>query len=106
MVEPIKSMDFCVVASNKRLQGSGLEPGDIVMVSSTKVAQAKASDPYLQRIYVVVMKVVDDILQVPKEDNDYKAYLVDPRNLTKMGKEDQDRYKELLDKQYATPDRR
>lgn len=90
---PIKSMDFCLACSNKGLKKSGINSGDVLLVVGVKPAPAKRSDPYLQRIYVVVVKVVEGIVQIPKEDNEYKAIVVDPRNLTLI--EDQ---KEWIDK--------
>ena len=93
-------MDFCVASSRKGLRESGINLGDVVLVTGTKIAPEKRSDPYLQRVYVLVMKMVDNVLQVPKDDNDYKVVLVDPRHLTKLNDEKQEAYREMIKEQY------
>lgn len=100
MLAPVKSMDFCVVTSRKGLKGSGIEVGATVLVIALKTLPEKKSDPYLQRVYAVVGKVVDDKLQMPGEDNDYKTYLVDPRHLSVWDEDGQKKYNQLLEKQY------
>lgn len=101
MIDPLYAMDYAIVVEDKKMKGSGLVRGDILMVSSTKVTPVKKSDPYLQRVYVLCIRVVGDEHQVPTQDNDYKVYLVDPRNLTKITDEDKlSQFKEALGKQY------
>lgn len=95
--------DFCLVVSAKKMKGSGLKQGDVVMVGGHKPVPISAKDPYLQRICVVVFKV-DGELQVPREDNEYKAYLVDPRNLEILPDEEQAQLLEMLKKQYGQED--
>lgn len=99
----IYANDFCVVASNRKLKGSGLVAGDVVMVAAHRVAPHSKKDPYLQRIYVVVMLFKDDKLQVPGENNNYTAWVVDPRNLQKLGPLDQTLYTDKLREQYGQP---
>lgn len=101
-IDTINTMDFCWVLSDKKMKGSGLVRGDLVLVSGLKVVPASTKDPYLQRVLCVVILVKDDKLHLPSEDNDYKAYLVDPRNL---GKVDEDTLKwahQLLNDQYGS----
>lgn len=104
----IGTNDFCIVVSDKKLKNSGLKRGDVVMVAGVKPAPIKKSDPYLQRIFVVGLRFDGDNLQVPKEDNDFLAYLIDPRNLEKLPDEEQLILVEKINKQYGyyddTPD--
>lgn len=95
----IKAMDFCYISSDKKLKGSGLSKGEVVMVTGLKTVPVKKNDPYVQRILTVVVRVKDDKLQLPGENNDYKAYLVDPRSLTKI--EDSSKYTEIINNQYG-----
>lgn len=98
---PVDKNDFCVVSTRKKISGSTLSVGDIVMVISMQMAQEKASDPYLRRIYALVVKVEDGKVLVPKDENEYKAILMNPKNLTRLSDEDQEKYNTLLRKQYG-----
>lgn len=95
-MNPLKTMDYCRVVSDKKLKDSGLIRGDRVLITSIKPVPAKKSDPYLQRLIVVVLKVEDDKVLVPKDGNEYKAYLVDPRNLEKVSDEERAKLEESL----------
>lgn len=86
---PIKVNDFVTIVSAKKMKGSGLNNGDILMIAALKVAPASKKDLYLQRIYAVGMKMVNQILQVPSDTNEFQAYLIDPRNVQKLSEEDQ-----------------
>ena len=97
----IKTMDYCWVTNDKKMKGSGLKRGDMLLVTGTRVAPATNRDPYLQRIFVVAVKVVDGLLLMPKDDNEHKAYLVDPRNLSKVPDNLQKFMQEAAEKQYA-----
>lgn len=103
MGKPIKTMDFCVTSSRKGLRGSGLNLNQTVLVVGTKPLPEKRSDPYLQRIYMLVVLVSDGKVCIPnsdvgENDNGYRTYLVDPRCLTKLGEEDQVELVKLLGK--------
>ena len=102
-MEIIKSMDYCRVITAKKMKGSGLEQGDVVLVTGTKVVPAKKTDPYLQRIYVFVIRVLEGDHQIPSEKNGYKAWLVDPRNLEKLPLEETEQFKDSFEKQYGEP---
>lgn len=86
----IKPNDFCILVSEKKLKGSGLKRGDVFLIAGVKPAPTSLKDPYLQRIYVVGIKFVNKKPEVPKEDNEYRAYLIDPRNLEKLPLEEQE----------------
>ena len=77
----IKVMDFCRVVSDKKLKGSGLVRGDIVVVAGVDNVPASRQDPYLLRTVVRVLRVVDGEIQYPKEGNENKIYLIDPRSV-------------------------
>ena len=100
-MDPVRTLDFCRVIGRKKLKGSGLELGETVCVVSLKPAPEKKSDPYLQRLYAVVLKVTSegDVL-IPKEDNDFKAVLMDPRNLEKLSDEEVKPIQEKLAEKY------
>jgi len=83
----IKPMDYCWVISDKKMKGSGLYRSDMVMVTGVKPVPASKKDLYLQRLLVIVVKVDDEKVLIPSQDNDYRAYLVDPRNLEKVDEE-------------------
>lgn len=105
MFDPIKPMDFCEVSSRKGTKGSGLDVGETVLVASTKPLPEKRSDPYLQRVYAVVLRVTDDgDVLIPKDDNEYKSYLVDPRHLTRVSKERQEELQEAINNRYESTD--
>ena len=98
----IQTMDYCWVVSDKKLKDSGLTKGDMVLVTGTKVVPASRKDLYLQRVLVVVVLVKDDKVLLPNEENEHKAYLVDPRNLEKVDEEVSKCVEENLKKQYQT----
>lgn len=98
---PIKALDYAFVVNDKKMKGSGLVRGDLLMVTATKVAPVKKSDPYLQRVYVLAIKVVDGEHQVPGEGNDYLQYMVDPRNLEKANEKTAKDMQVALEAQYA-----
>lgn len=97
----IKTWDVCRVVSRKKVDQSGLNVADIVMVSAIKPAPIKKNDPYLQRIYVLVMKIAEGGIQIPSEDNDYRAYLVDPRALEVLNEDETLFYKGLIQNQFG-----
>lgn len=99
-----RTNDFCLIASDKKLKGSGLKRGDVVMIASFRPAPVSAKDPYLQRVFAIVFLSRDGLLQVPHDDNDYKAYLIDPRSLELLPDEEQEGMLELLRKQYGVSD--
>lgn len=100
-MDVIQNMDFCVATSRKGLRGSGLEVGDKVLVVGTRPLPEKRNDPYLQRIYLLTMKLGEDNkVQVPNssgEDNGHRVYLVDPRCLTRLGDKEQESLKKGLE---------
>ena len=111
MVESIQANDWVSLTSRKKMKDSGLSVGQVMMVVSTQPLPAKKSDPYLQRVYVVCMKHTEENgLEIPNsvkdeegneiETNGFKAYLIDPRNLTLLDGEDQVKYHELLVAQF------
>lgn len=97
----IKVWDVCRVISRKKTDKSGLMIGDIVMVSSIKPLPVKRNDPYLQRIYMVVMIVTEDGIQIPAEGNDYHSYLVDPQALEVVSEDEALKYKNFIREQYG-----
>lgn len=97
----IKPMDFCRVASRKETKGSDLEVGQLVLVASLKPLPIKKSDPYLQRIYSVVLILDEDgNVLVPNEENEHSSYLIDPRNLNKISDEEQEQLTEKINAIY------
>ena len=80
----LSPMDYGRVISAKKIKGSGLFMGEVVMVLGTKQVPASSKDPYITRTLVTVVKLVDDLPAIPKQDNDYRAYLIDPRSLEKV----------------------
>jgi hypothetical protein len=93
-MEAINVMDYGVVVSKKKLKETGAEvgnylsPGDLVLVAAKEFVPFSAADPYLQRMYVSVIKVVDGEHQLPNEKNDYLVFKIDPRSLEKVTDEE------------------
>lgn len=94
-------MDYGTVVSAKKLKGSGLTSGDKVMVMGTKQVPASAKDPYITRTLLTVVKLVNDLPAIPKQENDYVAYLVDPRSLEKVSSNEHKRLSEILTSEYS-----
>lgn len=103
LARPLSVMDYATIVSRKGVRGSGIEVGDTIIILSLKVLPEKRSDPYLQRIYAVVGVVRDDVHYIPsgREDDDTKAYLIDPRCLEKESEEESLRLKGLMEAQYG-----
>lgn len=101
----INPMDYAIVLNSKKVRGSGLSPGQEVMIISTKVLPEKRSDPYLQRVYVVAVLLDENGLPLipnssKKEDNGHRGYLLDPRNLQKIEGERKTHLKKLLEEKH------
>lgn len=96
--------DFCAIVSDKKLKGSGLVRGDVVMVAAFKPAPTSKKDPYIQRIFALVFLVKDNELQVPKDDNENKAYLIDPRTLETLPEDQQEAMLLMIKRQYGYED--
>ena len=100
--EPINSMDFCYVINDKKLKGSGLVRGDIVMVAGTLVVPASAKDPYLHRVLVRVILIKENKLLSDITNEEHKLYIVDPRNLEKIVGDKEEWLKTSLRTQFET----
>lgn len=101
MTEMIKSMDYVTVTSRKLVKGSGLKVGQKALVIGTRVLPFKKSDPYLSRTYAYIILVDDDGThhmpnQGVEDDNGERTYLVDPRSLTKLDKEEAEKLAEAF----------
>ena len=97
---PIKNMEYGVTVSRKGLKGSGLSVGQTVLITGTKPLPEKRSDPYLQRIYVVCIVVDEDGHHIPKEENEYNSYLIDPRCVERLPDDKQEEFREQLRTEY------
>lgn len=91
----IQPFDFAYVVKRKG-EDTPLRRGDLVLVMGHTLVPASSSDPYLKRVLVAVAATENGIPLIPKNDNDYKSYILDPRNLQKVSKEEQDKLVELL----------
>lgn len=101
-MQPVKPMDVCRVISDKKLKGSGLERGDVLLIISETWSQATRSDPYLQRKWVKAALFKDGEVQIPNpEKNEYVAYLLDPRSLEQVSEEEKAEFDELINIQYG-----
>lgn len=95
-------MSYVQVVSDKKLKGSGLERGDILLVTGTKLVPASRQDPYLMReILVTVYVEPNGNHHIPNSKSDYQAYLIDPRSVTKLNAELSAELNEHLVKQYG-----
>ena len=77
----LQVMDLARVVSDRKLKGSGLNRGDVVVVVGTRQVPASAKDLYLHRVLTNVALVRD------KEILKDSMYLVDPRSLEKISDE-------------------
>ena len=100
---------YAQAVSRKGLKGSGIGVGDYVYVTDLKPVPILKDDPYLQRIYALVIKVNKDTgvheipdTRVDEGSNDYKIYLVDPRALELLNEEESNRMRERLTELYET----
>lgn len=84
----IKPMDYARVVSAKKLKGSGLQLGALVMVLGTKLVPGSSKDPYLHRALVTVARVENDLPVIPKDGDDEQVWLVDPRSLEKVSEKE------------------
>lgn len=100
-MEGLRPFDFATVASRRGVRNSGLKVGETVFVSSIKPLPEKRNDPYLQRIYVLCLRMSDegDVL-IPGEGNDHQQYLVDPRALEKVSEAKDKELKTRLEEIY------
>lgn len=98
----IKSMDYVFIVSDKKLKGSGLVRGDLMLVTGTRQVPASAKDPYLSRELLLAVRVEKGgTHQIPKETNEYKVYMIDPRNVEKLDDISSKLYSDLLLLQYG-----
>jgi hypothetical protein len=98
----IQSMDYVFIVNDKKLKGSGLKRGDVMLVTGTKQVPASAKDEYLTRDILVLIKVDSNGTHfIPKSGTDDKAYLVDPRNVEKLDDSSSKIYSDFLRLQYG-----
>lgn len=100
----LNTTQFVHVVSDKELKEHGLYKGDILMIVAFKQVPIQGDDPYLSRHYALAARFVDNVLQLPAEDNEYRIYLIDPRNVEYVGDDEQLRYEEMLNEQYGESD--
>ena len=89
--------------------GSTIDVGDYVYVTDIRVAPVKKDDPYLQRIFVMAIKVdkVTGFHEVPdtkksEGSNNFKIYMLDPRGLEILSEEETSRMVECVNRTYDT----
>lgn len=98
----IQANDYVFIVSAGKMKGSGLGRNDLLMVVGTRSVPASRRDPYLTRELIVAIRVTDDgVHQIPKEGNDYQAYLIDPRNVELLPAEASVYLAEKLKEQYG-----
>lgn len=98
----IQPMDYVFIVNDKKLKGSGLNRGDIMLVTGTKQVPASSKDEYLSRDILVTIKVDSNGTHlIPKEGSEDKAYLVDPRNVERLDDKSSKIYSDLLLLQYS-----
>jgi len=103
----VKAGHYCKVVSKKGSKGLPFGVGDVVYVTDLKVIPTSKSDPYIQRIYALCLKVNSDgFHEVPdtstgEDSNNYKIFIVDPRGLEIMDDKATEFYSEALKLQYA-----
>lgn len=100
---PVNSFVFLV--SRKNLKGSNLSVGEELMIISYTKTPAKRNDPYLERLWAVVVKLNEKGLPIlpsqDKEDNAH-SYIVDPRHLQIVSKERGKELNKILIDHYET----
>lgn len=98
----IKPMDYIKVRADKRMKESGLVRGDVLLVTGLKPAPVSKQDPYLQRVYILTIKVdKNGYHEVPNDENEFRVYLIDPRNVDLVGEKESEELAALLVKQYG-----
>jgi hypothetical protein len=99
----IQPMNYVFIVNDKKLKGSGLNRGDIMMVTGIKPVPASSKDPYLNRDILVVVKVDSNTGEhlIPTEGKDHKAYLIDPRNVEILDDASSKIYSDFLLLQYG-----
>lgn len=93
----VQPMDFCKVVSKKATKNTPINIGDVVLVATMKPAPEKRSDPYLQRIYAVVLLIKDGKILIPKDDNEHQSWVLDPRFLEHLEEEEEQQFMDLLE---------
>lgn len=98
---PLQATNVLKVVNDTELKNDGILEGDRLMLLAFTEVRDSVEDPYLYRKLVVVAKVEDGKLQLPKEGNDYKSYLADPRNFEWVGAEEQLAHENNLSEQFS-----
>lgn len=99
--QKLKPFSFATIINDKKMKGSGLKRGEEVFIMSTKDVAYTKTDPYLKRTLMIVAKLIGNTVMVPSPNNDYHAFVVDPRNLEPVSDE---RNKELVEHIRETSD--
>lgn len=100
MNEFITTGDFCLISTD-RLVHEGFKRGQYVYVVGVKPLPVDSADPYIQRLYVFAQKVTKDG-HIEDSGND-KLFHMDPRDLSKVGKNRQKKFVKLMVGDFPMP---
>lgn len=92
----IRENDFCQVNTERFVEEFGIKRNHLVYVAALKVLPVEEADPYLQRVYVLTHKVTKDGHTLADDG----LFLMDPRDLQPVGHGRQEKYWEILLKDY------
>lgn len=79
----IKPFTFVSITHNNFAEEHSIKEGDVVFVASAKAFPVSEEDPYTQRIFFFVQKVVDE-----KIDDESGLWLMDPTSLSNINPEE------------------
>lgn len=96
----IRENDFCQVNTERFTDEFGIKRNHVVYIAALKVLPVDEADPYLQRIYALTHKVSKDGHTLADDG----LFLIDPRDLNKVGKGRQAKYWEQLKVDFGMDD--
>lgn len=84
--EYIRPFTFVTINHNNLAEEHSIKEGDTLFVAGAKAFPLAEDDPYTQRIFMFVQKMVGDMI-----DDEAGVFVMDPHSLVNVSKEENDR---------------
>lgn len=86
MVDLIRPFTFVSITHSEHEEEFSIKEGDTLFVAAAQAFPVSEEDPYTQRVFMFVQKMVGDMI-----DDEAGIFVMDPHSLKNVSKEENDR---------------
>lgn len=86
MVDLIRPFTFVSITHSEHEEDHSIKEGDTLFVAAAQAFPVSEEDPYTQRVFMFVQKMVGDMI-----DDEAGIFVMDPHSLKNVSKEENDR---------------